>query len=133
MYICYKNSTYERFLCIASGIWSYFVEFYAEEAKHIYGDIIPSPQSDKKKFAFKQPVVVLGAITPWTFPLAMIIGNVGLFPKDLILVAFQHICDELVIARAGAGVAVSILATPTDLIKCRLFISMSYDYAQHAQ
>ncbi|MBP9876984.1 MAG: NAD-dependent succinate-semialdehyde dehydrogenase [Alphaproteobacteria bacterium] len=49
-----------------------FVEFYAEEAKRVYGDIIPSNMVDKRFLVIKQPVGVVGAITPWNFPHAMI-------------------------------------------------------------
>ncbi|OIW11700.1 hypothetical protein TanjilG_12219 [Lupinus angustifolius] len=54
-----------------------FIEFAAEEAKRIYGDIIPSPLSDRRLFVLKQPIGVVGAITPWNFPLAMITRKVG--------------------------------------------------------
>ncbi|KAE9590504.1 hypothetical protein Lal_00023337 [Lupinus albus] len=54
-----------------------FIEFASEEAKRIYGDIIPSPLSDRRLFVLKQPVGVVGAITPWNFPLAMITRKVG--------------------------------------------------------
>ncbi|RDX73094.1 Succinate-semialdehyde dehydrogenase, mitochondrial, partial [Mucuna pruriens] len=54
-----------------------FIEFAAEEAKRIYGDIIPAPFSDRRLFVLKQPVGVVGAITPWNFPLAMITRKVG--------------------------------------------------------
>lgn len=54
-----------------------FIEFASEEAKRIYGDIIPAPLSDRRLFVLKQPVGVVGAITPWNFPLAMITRKVG--------------------------------------------------------
>ncbi|XP_043688022.1 succinate-semialdehyde dehydrogenase, mitochondrial [Telopea speciosissima] len=54
-----------------------FIEFYAEEAKRVYGDIIPAPVADRRLFVLKQPVGVVGAITPWNFPLAMITRKVG--------------------------------------------------------
>jgi succinate-semialdehyde dehydrogenase/glutarate-semialdehyde dehydrogenase len=49
-----------------------FVEWFAEEAKRIYGDVIPQHQPDKRLVVIKQPVGVCGAITPWNFPNAMI-------------------------------------------------------------
>jgi succinate-semialdehyde dehydrogenase / glutarate-semialdehyde dehydrogenase len=49
-----------------------FVEFYAEEAKRIYGETIPSPRAGGRIVVLKQPAGVVGAITPWNFPLAMI-------------------------------------------------------------
>ncbi len=49
-----------------------FVEWFAEEAKRVYGDVIPSPIAGRKLFVFKEPIGVAAAITPWNFPLAMI-------------------------------------------------------------
>ena len=49
-----------------------FVEWFAEEAKRVYGDVIPSPMAGRKLFVFKEPIGVAAAITPWNFPLAMI-------------------------------------------------------------
>ena len=49
-----------------------FVEWFAEEAKRMYGDTIPSPASDKRIVVVKQPVGVVAAVTPWNFPNAMI-------------------------------------------------------------
>ncbi|PKA56073.1 Succinate-semialdehyde dehydrogenase, mitochondrial [Apostasia shenzhenica] len=54
-----------------------FLEFFAEEAKRVYGDVIPPPATDRRLLVFKQPVGVVGAITPWNFPLAMITRKVG--------------------------------------------------------
>lgn len=49
-----------------------YIEWFAEEAKRIDGDIIPAPSSDKRLLVIKQPVGVVGSITPWNFPNAMI-------------------------------------------------------------
>ncbi len=49
-----------------------FVEWFAEEAKRVYGDTIPMAQPGKRIIVLKQPVGVCGAITPWNFPSAMI-------------------------------------------------------------
>src|SRR5215469_14997495 len=49
-----------------------FVEFYAEEAKRIYGEINPTFRADSRIVVVKQPVGVVAAITPWNFPAAMI-------------------------------------------------------------
>lgn len=49
-----------------------FVEWFAEEAKRVYGETIPSPGSDKRILVIKQPVGVVTAITPWNFPSSMI-------------------------------------------------------------
>ncbi len=53
-----------------------FVEFYAEEAKRIYGETIPSPKGDARIVVIKQPIGVVAAITPWNFPNAMITRKV---------------------------------------------------------
>lgn len=49
-----------------------FVEWFAEEAKRIYGDVIPTPQAGRRIVVIKQPIGVVAAITPWNFPNAMI-------------------------------------------------------------
>ena len=49
-----------------------FIEFYAEEAKRVYGAIVPAPTPDRRIVVLKQPVGVCAAITPWNFPAAMI-------------------------------------------------------------
>jgi succinate-semialdehyde dehydrogenase/glutarate-semialdehyde dehydrogenase len=54
-----------------------FTEFYAEEAKRIYGEIIPTSQKSGRMLVLKQPVGVVGAITPWNFPLAMITRKIS--------------------------------------------------------
>jgi succinate-semialdehyde dehydrogenase / glutarate-semialdehyde dehydrogenase len=54
-----------------------FIEWFAEEAKRIYGDVIPGHQSDKRILVLRQPVGVVAAITPWNFPAAMITRKAG--------------------------------------------------------
>ncbi len=54
-----------------------FVEFYAEEAKRIYGETIPSHRPDARIVVTKQPVGVMAAITPWNFPAAMITRKIS--------------------------------------------------------
>ncbi|MFT4183421.1 MAG: NAD-dependent succinate-semialdehyde dehydrogenase [Rhizobium sp.] len=54
-----------------------YVEWYAEEAKRIYGETIPAPSNDKRMLVIKQPVGVVGTITPWNFPAAMIARKVA--------------------------------------------------------
>ena len=49
-----------------------FVEFFAEQAKRVYGETIPGHQADKRITVIKQPIGVVGSITPWNFPNAMI-------------------------------------------------------------
>jgi succinate-semialdehyde dehydrogenase/glutarate-semialdehyde dehydrogenase len=54
-----------------------FIEWFAEEGKRLYGDIIPGHQPDKRILVLRQPVGVVGAITPWNFPAAMITRKAG--------------------------------------------------------
>tara|TARA_R100001369_G_scaffold11218_2_gene24655 strand:+ start:279 stop:1727 length:1449 start_codon:yes stop_codon:yes gene_type:complete len=54
-----------------------FIEWFAEEARRVYGDIVPGHHPDKRILVFKQPVGVVAAITPWNFPVAMITRKVG--------------------------------------------------------
>jgi len=54
-----------------------FIEFYAEEAKRIYGEVIPAFRSDARVLVLKQPVGVVAAITPWNFPSAMITRKIA--------------------------------------------------------
>ena len=49
-----------------------FIEWFAEEAKRVYGDTIPDPLTDRRILVIKQPVGVVASITPWNFPNAMI-------------------------------------------------------------
>ncbi|KJS38822.1 MAG: succinate-semialdehyde dehydrogenase [Rhodospirillaceae bacterium BRH_c57] len=49
-----------------------FIEWFAEEAKRVYGDVIPSHGPDKRIVVLKEPIGVVAAITPWNFPIAMI-------------------------------------------------------------
>ena len=54
-----------------------FIEFFAEEAKRVYGEFIPGHQNDKRIMIFKQPIGVAASITPWNFPNAMITRKAG--------------------------------------------------------
>ncbi len=54
-----------------------FLEWFAEEAKRVYGDVIPGHQRDKRIVVLRQPVGVVGSITPWNFPNAMIARKVA--------------------------------------------------------
>ena len=49
-----------------------FIEWFSEEAKRVYGEVIPAPMTDRRLLVLKQPVGVTAAITPWNFPIAMI-------------------------------------------------------------
>ncbi|MFK8076435.1 MAG: NAD-dependent succinate-semialdehyde dehydrogenase [Granulosicoccus sp.] len=54
-----------------------YIEWFSEEAKRIYGDVIPGHQPDKRIVVLKQPVGVVASITPWNFPNAMIARKIG--------------------------------------------------------
>jgi len=59
------------------GYAASFIEWFAEEGKRLYGDIIPGHQADKRIMVLRQPVGVVAAITPWNFPSAMITRKAG--------------------------------------------------------
>lgn len=54
-----------------------YIEFYAEEAKRIYGDVMPNPFAQTKAFVIKQPIGPVAIITPWNFPAAMMIRKMA--------------------------------------------------------
>jgi succinate-semialdehyde dehydrogenase/glutarate-semialdehyde dehydrogenase len=54
-----------------------FLEWFGEEAKRVYGDVIPSHKADARIVVLKEPIGVVAAITPWNFPLAMITRKAG--------------------------------------------------------
>jgi succinate-semialdehyde dehydrogenase/glutarate-semialdehyde dehydrogenase len=54
-----------------------FIQWFAEEAKRVYGDVIPGHQRDRRIVVLKQPVGVVASITPWNFPAAMIARKIG--------------------------------------------------------
>ena len=54
-----------------------YVRWFAEEARRVYGDTIPSPWADRRIFVNKEPVGVIAAITPWNFPSSMISRKLG--------------------------------------------------------
>ncbi|XKE44382.1 NAD-dependent succinate-semialdehyde dehydrogenase [Halomonas organivorans] len=60
---------------IANG--ASFIEWYAEEAKRVYGDVIPHDKAGRRLVVIKQPIGVVAAITPWNFPVAMITRKAG--------------------------------------------------------
>ncbi|MCU0647574.1 MAG: NAD-dependent succinate-semialdehyde dehydrogenase [Gemmatimonadaceae bacterium] len=59
------------------GYGASFLEWFAEEGKRAYGEIIPGHQRDKRLIVLAEPVGVVGAITPWNFPMAMITRKVA--------------------------------------------------------
>lgn len=54
-----------------------FIEWFAEEGKRVYGDVIPNDKPDRRLVVIKQPIGVVAAITPWNFPIAMITRKAG--------------------------------------------------------
>jgi len=54
-----------------------FIEWFAEEARRVYGDVVPSPWAGQRMFTLKQPVGVAALITPWNFPAAMLTRKAG--------------------------------------------------------
>lgn len=54
-----------------------FIEWFSEEARRVYGDVIPGHQADKRIVVIRQPIGVCAAITPWNFPSAMITRKAG--------------------------------------------------------
>ncbi len=54
-----------------------FIEWFAEEARRSYGDVVPTPSADRRIVVIREPIGVCAAITPWNFPIAMITRKVG--------------------------------------------------------
>jgi len=54
-----------------------FIEWFAEESRRVYGDVVPSPWADRRLFTLRQPVGVAALITPWNFPAAMLTRKAG--------------------------------------------------------
>ena len=54
-----------------------FIEWFAEEARRVYGDVVPSPWADRRMLTLRQPVGVAALITPWNFPAAMLTRKAG--------------------------------------------------------
>ena len=54
-----------------------YIEWFAEEAKRVYGDVIPAPSADRRLVVLRQPVGVCAAITPWNFPNAMLTRKIA--------------------------------------------------------
>ncbi len=54
-----------------------FLLWYAEEAKRVYGEVLPAPRGDQRFFVLRQPVGVVGAITPWNYPISMLTRKIA--------------------------------------------------------
>ncbi|MDP3585038.1 MAG: NAD-dependent succinate-semialdehyde dehydrogenase [Thiobacillus sp.] len=59
------------------GYAASFIEWFAEEARRVYGDVVPSPWAHRRMFTLRQPVGVAALITPWNFPAAMLTRKAG--------------------------------------------------------
>ena len=102
-----------------------FVEWFAEEARRAYGDIIPGHHADKRLFVLKQPVGVVAAITPWNFPNAMITrkaapalaAGCAIVVKPAEQTPFSAIAMAVLAERAGlpAGVFSVVTGEPVDI------------------
>ena len=96
-----------------------FIEWFAEEGKRLYGDVIPGHQADKRILVLRQPVGVVAAITPWNFPLAMITRKAGpalaagctLVCKPASQTPYSALAAAALAARAGVPAGVLNMVT----------------------
>ncbi|RWP01147.1 NAD-dependent succinate-semialdehyde dehydrogenase [Mesorhizobium sp.] len=99
-----------------------YVEWFAEQAKRIDGDVIPSYQLDKRIFVVKRPVGVVGAITPWNFPSAMLARKLApalavgcsLVAKPAAQTPLSALALGVLAERAGLPPGVFNIVTSTD-------------------
>ncbi|MEQ1713602.1 MAG: NAD-dependent succinate-semialdehyde dehydrogenase, partial [Hyphomicrobium sp.] len=98
-----------------------FVEFFAEEGKRIYGEIIPSPRPDSRIVVLKQPIGVVAAITPWNFPCAMITRKVtpALAAGCTVVVKPAEDTPLSALALAALGEMAGIPAGVLNVVTCR--------------
>ena len=102
-----------------------FLEWFAEEGKRVYGEVIPTPWPDRRILALKEPVGVCAAITPWNFPAAMIARKAGaalaagctMVVKPAPQTPFSALALAVLAERAGlpAGV-LNVVTGPAQLI-----------------
>lgn len=99
-----------------------YVEWFAEEAKRVYGDTIPGHQQDKRIIVLKQPVGVVAAITPWNFPNAMlarkfapaVAAGCAMVSKPAAETPLSALSLALLAERAGLSSGVFSVVTSTD-------------------
>lgn len=99
-----------------------FVEWFAEEAKRLYGELIPPHRADRRLLVLRQPVGVAAAITPWNFPSAMITRKAApalaagctFLCKPAIQTPFSALALAELAARAGIPAGVFNIVTGTD-------------------
>ncbi len=99
-----------------------YVEWFGEEAKRVYGDTIPGHQPDKRILVIKQPVGVVGAITPWNFPNAMLARKMApavavgcaMVSKPAAQTPLSALALAILAERAGLPTGVFSVVTATD-------------------
>lgn len=99
-----------------------YVEWFGEEAKRVYGDTIPGHQPDKRIIVIKQPIGVVGAITPWNFPNAMlarkmapaIAAGCSMVSKPAAQTPLSALALALLAERAGLPPGLFSVVTTTD-------------------
>jgi succinate-semialdehyde dehydrogenase / glutarate-semialdehyde dehydrogenase len=112
-------------LAEAKGEISYgaaFIEWFAEEGKRLYGDLIPPHQSNRRLLVLRQPVGVVAAITPWNFPFAMITRKAGpalaagctIVVKPASQTPYSALAAAALAARAGVPAGVLNVVTGVD-------------------
>ncbi|TGS60680.1 aldehyde dehydrogenase family protein, partial [Mesorhizobium sp. M3A.F.Ca.ET.201.01.1.1] len=99
-----------------------YVEWFGEEAKRVYGDTIPGHQPDKRIIVIKQPIGVVGAITPWNFPNAMlarkmapaIAAGCSMVSKPAAQTPLSALALAVLAERAGLPLGLFSVLTTTD-------------------
>jgi succinate-semialdehyde dehydrogenase/glutarate-semialdehyde dehydrogenase len=99
-----------------------YVEWFGEEAKRVYGDTIPAHQADKRILVIRQPVGVVGAITPWNFPNAMLARKMApavavgcaMVSKPAAQTPLSALALAILAERAGLPLGVFSVVTSTD-------------------
>ena len=99
-----------------------FIEWFAEEAKRVYGETVPGHQPDKRITVMKQPIGVSAAITPWNFPNAMITRKVGpalaagcaMLVRPATLTPLSAVALGVLADRAGVPAGVLSIVPSTD-------------------
>jgi succinate-semialdehyde dehydrogenase/glutarate-semialdehyde dehydrogenase len=99
-----------------------FIEWFAEEGKRLYGDVVPQHQADRRLLVLRQPVGVVAAITPWNFPFAMITRKAGpalaagctLVVKPASQTPYSALAAAALAARAGVPAGVLNVVTGLD-------------------
>jgi acyl-CoA reductase-like NAD-dependent aldehyde dehydrogenase len=73
-----RGKTIREDVDVNINLWIFsYIEWFAEEAKRIHGDVLPVGLHNRRAFVIRQPVGVCGFITPWNFPSSMILRKAG--------------------------------------------------------